>query len=433
MPSRIALTSSTTYDGVIALRIARIAFTSSSTRNRALCLRALLSLCSHLLRDVGWSSRPLRIAHILSTARDVAVLIALLASSLQQGMELCTSSDGAPRLIFRFSSPISRLGWEVFHQINYLVFLPHLPFGLGDFSPNQPSQVFHRTNQVRSLTLITGLTLSAFGFPPQFPTGLGGFSPITYSLILRFSSSVSHWVKGFFIDRSLSYRPHRPPGARSMILRNLVFPPHLPIYSQEVFSTVSHIGYTTSIATRSSELAPKNEGNCNAVATKITWLHLSTGIPLSPPIAFAYQLIPIGLLLGTTKPILLLLGIGFPTLHCWEAHQPSPYFVGTRFSSFVSFFVSSFVSMSVYNCNVVWVKSEAPSDVAWAYPASGSMTRYSVTEDSGIDGTNLGAHGYEGLGLRVFNRRKCWDKSEAWWLGLMARKTNSEQDLLCIR
>ena len=58
-----------------------------------------------------------------------------------------------------------------------------------------------------------------------------------------------------------------------MILRNLVFPPHLPIYKQEIFSIVPQIGYTTSaamlIVTRSSEFVPKKEDNCNAVATKI--------------------------------------------------------------------------------------------------------------------------------------------------------------------
>ena len=161
--------------------------------------------CSHPLRGEK-HSRPHRIARIFSTTKDGA-------------LRLLGSLGSYSRIVW-FSSPISRLGWEV----------------------------FHRTNQVRLLTIITGLTLSALGFPPQ----------------------LSLWVRRFFIDRSLLYRPHRPPGARSMILRNLVFPPHIPIYRQEVFSTVSHVGYTTSIATRSSELAPKKEGNCNAVATRVT-------------------------------------------------------------------------------------------------------------------------------------------------------------------
>ena len=104
----------------------------------------------------------------------------------------------------------------------------------------------------------------------------------------------------------------------------------------------------------------EHDKKCNAVATKITWLHLSTGIPLSLPIAFTYQLISIGLLLGITIRIFLLIGNRLPTSH---SHQPSSYFVGTRFSSFVSLPVS-------YR-NVVWVKSETSSNVAWAYPASG--------------------------------------------------------------
>ena len=205
-----------------------------------------------------------------------------------------------------------------------------------------------------------------------------------------------------------------------MILRNLVFPPHLPIYRQEVFSTVPQIGYTTLaailIATRSSELAPKKEGNCNAVATKITWLHLSTGIPLSLPIAFTYQLIPIGLFPDTLNLIYLLLRIGFPTSHCWEAHQPlspavilqsshllriPPAVILLCWDSVLLFRLLCLLLrlMSVYYRNVVWVKSETSSNVAWAYPASGWMTRYSVTEDSGIVGTDL----------------------KAWWLGSMPR------------
>ena len=55
--------------------------------------------------------------------------------------------------------------------------------------------------------------------------------------------------------------------------------------------------------------------NSNAVAIMITWLHLSTSIPLSQPIAFTYQLIPNGLFPNTPNLIHLLLGIGFPTLH----------------------------------------------------------------------------------------------------------------------
>ena len=46
-------------------------------------------------------------------------------------------SLGSPFRIVRFSSLISRLGWEVFHQSDCLVFHPHLPCRLGGFSPNQ--------------------------------------------------------------------------------------------------------------------------------------------------------------------------------------------------------------------------------------------------------------------------------------------------------
>ena len=72
--------------------------------------------------------------------------------------------------------------------------------------------------------------------------------------------------------------------------------------------------------------------DCNAMATKITWLHLSTGIPLSLPIAFTYQLIPTGLHSQYIKPYLYIVGNRFsfiallkrtsPLSHCWEARQP---------------------------------------------------------------------------------------------------------------
>ena len=137
MPSRIALTSSTTYDEAMPLRIA---FTSSmhdrvlrllrpSTYDRAICIHALFS--------------SLRIVLISSTKRNGTLFHALLASSLQQGMKPCVSSDHADPLselfgflplspvwvgrffievIAWFSSPISRLGWEVIHQINQVRF-----------------------------------------------------------------------------------------------------------------------------------------------------------------------------------------------------------------------------------------------------------------------------------------------------------------------
>ena len=118
--------------------------------------------------------------------------------------------------------------------------------------------------------------------------------------------------------------------------------------------------------------------SCNAVTIRVTWLHPSSNLQT---FRFLYQ-------------SLLLIS------YCWrsaflhrivESHQPWSYFVGIRFSPFVS--------LSVSYRNVVWVKSETSSDVAWAYPASEQMTRYSVTEDLGIVGTDL----------------------KAWWLGPMPR------------
>ena len=91
--------------------------------------------------------------------------------------------------LFRFSSPISRLGCEVFHWVDCSVFLPHLSFGLGGFLLNQSGQIF------------TDLPHQSSVFLPRLLLGLGGFSP-NILRIFWFSSSVSYWVRRFFIDWS---------------------------------------------------------------------------------------------------------------------------------------------------------------------------------------------------------------------------------------
>ena len=62
------------------------------------------------------------------------------------------------------------------------------------------------------------------------------------------------------------------------------------------------------------------------MATKITWLYLFTGISLSQPMIFTYQLIPNGLFSDIPNLIHLLLEIGFSIPHYWEALQPSFYY-----------------------------------------------------------------------------------------------------------
>ena len=137
------------------------------------------------------------------------------------------------------------------------------------------------------------------------------------------------------------------------------------------------------------------------MATKIIWLHLSIGIPLSPLTPFTYCLILTGLFPDMPNLIYLLSGIGFPALHCWKTHQPlSPAVIlfcwdlVLLFRLLLHLFFHLllhllFYLMTVYYRNVVWMKSETPSNVAWAYLASGWMMRYSVTEDLGIVGTDL--------------------------------------------
>ena len=160
------------------------------------------------------------------------------------------------------------------------------------------------------------------------------------------------------------------------------------------------------------------------MATKIMWLHLSIGIPLSLLIAFTYQLILIGLLFAMTTRILLSLRIGVPISHWWEAQQPSSWGSVLLFYLLLHLLLHL---MSVYYRNIVWVKSETPSNAAWAYLASEWMMRYSVSEDLGIVGTDL-----KPWGLDLKTRLEDIPDGYARYLGLMARKTNSGQHPICI-
>ena len=125
------------------------------------------------------------------------------------------------------------------------------------------------------------------------------------------------------------------------------------------------------------------------MATKITWLHLSTGIPLSLPIAFIYQLIPIGLFLGITICIFLLIK-NWPSYIAFMKSAPAvilPYWDLVFLFRLLLYLFLHF--MSVYYRNVVWVKFKTPSNAAWAYPALRWMMRYSVSEDLRIVGADL--------------------------------------------
>ena len=145
---------------------------------------------------------------------------ALLSSPPHCGIELCASPDhhckielcrrallSPPPLRTMELSALAHyshllLGWSpatcrimrILFQ-NCSVFLPYLPFRLGVFSSNQLGQVFLPTSPSISPYQLLIFLLS-------YPTGLGGFSPIACSLIFWFSSSVPHWVRRFFIDRS---------------------------------------------------------------------------------------------------------------------------------------------------------------------------------------------------------------------------------------
>ena len=85
-------------------------------------------------------------------------------------------------------------------------------------------------------------------------------------------------------------------------------------------------------------------------------------------------------LLKSSLAVILLssyfLRINLLTSYYWEFYLLSSYFIKTWFSSFIS--------MSVYYYNVVWVKSEALNNITWIYTALGSMTRFFIIENSGI-------------------------------------------------
>ena len=111
--------------------------------------------------------------------------------------------------------------------------------------------------------------------------------------------------------------------------------------------------------TRSMELAPKKKGNCNVVATwprhMISLVIISNDIPLSPPIALTYYLVPDGSPFQYTKPHSAIFGnwlsyiavIEKPTscyLICWETLPPSSY---------CNFDIYSLTS-HLLGCNLFW-------------------------------------------------------------------------------
>ena len=146
------------------------------------------------------------------------------------------------------------------------------------------------------------------------------------------------------------------------------------------------------------------------------WLYLSIGISLNPSTPFIYCLIPIGLFPDIPNFIYLLSRIGFPTSYCWEAHLPlssaviwqsshlfkiPPVIILPCWNSVLlfRFLCFLFCFISIYYHNVVWLKSENFSNIAWAYLVLGWMTRYSVTENIEIVGIILKLLG---LGLKTW-------------------------------
>ena len=130
------LLRSPTYNGAM---LSCIAFNISSMHDGALLIALLTSSprqeMSHLLR----------IACILFSDRALR-LLGLFESLSESFGFLSPSPVGVGRFFIEsivwFSSPISRLGWEVFHQVNQV-----------RFSSNQPSQAPHYHYQPHLVSL----------------------------------------------------------------------------------------------------------------------------------------------------------------------------------------------------------------------------------------------------------------------------------------
>ena len=131
-----------------------------------------------------------------------------------------------------------------------------------------------------------------------------------------------------------------------MILRNLVFLPHLSIYRQEVFFTHSTNQIPNNVdgsyAQRSSCLRRK-------AIIMATWSHhvialviTSNDILLSLPITLIYYLFLPDYIPNIPNLIYLLLETGFPSLHCWNA--PARYCIVEKHIS-----LSSFCSFNSYS------------------------------------------------------------------------------------
>ena len=116
----------------------------------------------------------------------------------------------------------------------------------------------------------------AWSFPvffPCLPPRLGGFLLNTLR-IFWFSSSVSHWVRRFFIDRSRIFLIV-PSGLGAWYLGIWFFFLTFLLVGKKFFHPF-HKSNTKRRwwNIRSTELTPKKKGNCNVVATwPITWSH----------------------------------------------------------------------------------------------------------------------------------------------------------------
>ena len=98
--------------------------------------------------------------------------------------------------------------------------------------------------------------------------------------------------------------------------------------------------------THLTELAPKKEGNCNVVATwpchVISLVIIPNDIPLSPPIALTYRLVPDGSLFWYTKPHSSIIGNRLSYIALFKSPAAAIPFVEKRTSRYPSVILLQF-------------------------------------------------------------------------------------------
>ena len=109
----------------------------------------------------------------------------------------------------------------------------------------------------------------------------------------------------------------------------------------------------------------------------------TNNILLSLSIAFTYHLVLDSSIFDILNPIHLFLGIGFPTLHCWEAHQLLFYLLRSAPSiilpQFRFLFINIlFIGIRSFFIRIRWDSDYSTNSCNWRRPTEQNQSRMAL-------------------------------------------------------